>query len=36
MNKIATLGPIGTFSELATKKYIQKTNKNIEITSIQL
>jgi prephenate dehydratase len=31
MNKIATLGPAGTFSELATKKYIQKTNKNIEI-----
>ncbi|AZV57960.1 prephenate dehydratase domain-containing protein [Clostridium sp. AWRP] len=32
MNKIATLGPVGTFSELATKKYIQKTNKNLEIT----
>lgn len=31
MNKIATLGPAGTFSELAAKKYIEKTNKNIEI-----
>lgn len=31
MNRIATLGPAGTFSELATKKYIEKTNKNIEI-----
>ncbi|MDD3224127.1 MAG: prephenate dehydratase domain-containing protein [Clostridium sp.] len=30
MNSIATLGPAGTFSELATKKYIEKTNKNIE------
>lgn len=32
MSKIATLGPAGTFSELATKKYIEKTNKNIETT----
>ena len=31
MNKIATLGPAGTFSELATKKYIEKINKNMEI-----
>lgn len=31
MNKIAMLGPAGTFSELAAKKYIEKTNKNIEI-----
>lgn len=30
MNSIATLGPAGTFSELAAKKYIEKTNKNIE------
>ena len=31
MNKIATLGPAGTFSELAAKKYIETINENTEV-----
>lgn len=31
MNKIATLGPAGTFCELAAKKYIKTLNKNAEV-----
>ncbi|RMC95093.1 ACT domain-containing protein [Clostridium autoethanogenum] len=32
MNRIATLGPAGTFSELAAKKYIETFDKSAEIT----
>jgi len=32
MNRIATLGPAGTFSELAAKKYIKTFDKSAEIT----
>jgi len=31
MNKIATLGPTGTFSELAVKKYSELIDKNVEM-----
>lgn len=31
MNKIATLGPAGTFSQLAANKYVETFNKNTEI-----
>ena len=31
MNEIAVLGPSGTFSEFAAKKYIEKFNKNIKV-----
>lgn len=31
MNNIAVLGPVGTFSELAAKKYIEKNNRNVDI-----
>lgn len=32
MNKLAVLGPSGTFTELAAKKYMDLTDKNLEIT----
>ncbi|PRX29340.1 prephenate dehydratase [Orenia metallireducens] len=32
MNQIATLGAMGTFSEIATKKYIEVSNKKLEIS----
>ncbi|MBC2582740.1 prephenate dehydratase domain-containing protein [Clostridium sp. DJ247] len=32
MNKLAVLGPSGTFSELAAKKYMDLTDKSLEIT----
>ncbi|MGE5628618.1 MAG: prephenate dehydratase [Solirubrobacterales bacterium] len=31
MKKIATLGPSGTFSEIAAKKYIEKSDANLDI-----
>ena len=31
MNKIATLGPTGTFSELAAKQYWKSVDKNSEM-----